>query len=148
MNRKIGLLITLVGFCVFLGQPLLFAQTEIKPEKAAVASPDADVQWVWGEVINIDYPNKAFTVKYFDYETETEKNIQVAVNNDTGYEGALSLDEIKPKDTVSVDYVSAGGNNIAKNIGVERPETNPEVTTKPEINVEEEAQQQVEASVK
>ncbi len=148
MNRKTGLLIILIVCFVLLGMAMVFAQTEIKPEQAAVASPDADVQWLWGEVINIDYPNKTLTVKYFDYETEIEKNIQVAVNNDTVYESVLSLDEIKQEDTISVDYVIAGSGNIAKNIGVERPETNTEVTTKPEINAEEEAQQSVETSAK
>lgn len=146
MSHKTGLLITLACLFVFSGITMLFAQTDIKPAQATVASPDTDVQWLWGEIINIDYPNKGFTVKYFDYETETEKNMQVLANNDTVYEGVISLDEIKPKDTVSVDYVVAGSNNVAKNIGVERPESDPQASAKPEVSTEDAAQPPVEAS--
>ncbi len=144
MNCKTGVLIILMGLFGFLGINVLFAQTEIKPEQVAVASPEMDVQWLWGEVVNIDYPNKVFTVKYFDYETETEKNVSVLVNNGTVYESVTSLDEIKPKDTVSVDYVVVEGNNIAKNVGVEKPEENPEISAKPEINAEDPAEQPAE----
>ena len=36
------------------------------------------------------------------------------------------MDEIKPNDTVSVDYVvSPDGKNLAKNISLERPDTQP-----------------------
>ncbi len=146
MNRKTSLLIILMAFFGFLGINVLFAQTEMVPEQVTIASPEMDVQCLWGDVMNIDLPNTIFMVKYFDYETETEKNVSVSVNNDTVYESVTSLDEIKPQDTVSVDYVVIEGNNIAKNVGVEKPEENPEISPKPEINAEDSAEQPVEDS--
>jgi hypothetical protein len=82
-----------------------------------------EVQWLWGEVVSVDPAQNAFVVKYLDYETDQEKEITIAVDEKTAFENIRSLDEIKPQDTLSVDYiVVAAGTHIAKNISVEKPE--------------------------
>lgn len=62
-------------------------------------------------------------IRYLDYETDTEKEISVGVDDKTTYENIKSLEEIKPQDAVSVDYiVNTDGKNIAKNINLEKNE--------------------------
>ncbi|MCX5711237.1 MAG: hypothetical protein NT060_04710 [Candidatus Omnitrophica bacterium] len=67
--------------------------------------------------------NKTLTLKYLDYETDQEKDINLSVDEKTAYESVKSLDEIKIKNTLSVDYVAKDGFNIAKNISLEKGET-------------------------
>ena len=91
------------------------------PPEAAKQEPET--QWVWGEVVTVDLQNKTVFVKYLDYESDQEKEMGITADDKTTFENVKSVDELKPKDTVSIDYVSQGGNNIAKNISVEKPET-------------------------
>jgi len=97
---------------------------------ASAASPqvplpnESDTQWVWGEVVNLDSAGKIITLKYLDYETDQEKDILLAVDEKTAFENIKSFDEIKAKDTLSIDYmVTPDGKNIAKNIGLESPDS-------------------------
>ncbi len=100
-----------------------------KSEEGVVES---DILWLWGEVSSIDSQNKSLLVKYFDYETDQEKEMTVAVDNKTILDNMKSFDEIKPQDTVSIDYiVSPDGKNVAKNISIEKPEIAPEPQASP-----------------
>ena len=92
---------------------------------AAVPQDNSDsvnTQWVWGEVTNVDAQNKSFGLKYLDYETDQEKEMTINTDYSTNYDNAKALDEIQPKDNVSVDYIVKDGKNIAKAIGLERAE--------------------------
>ncbi len=89
----------------------------------ASSSTEPEIQWIWGEVTAVDPVAKTISIKYLDYETDQEKDITVVTNDATTYENAKVIEEIKPQDTVSVDYVAvAEGNNVAKNISVEKPD--------------------------
>jgi hypothetical protein len=80
----------------------------------------------------VDINAKQMTVKYLDYETDTEREINIAIDEKTVFENVKSLEEIKPKDTVSIDYITdLNGKSIAKNISVER---NVGTQTQPEEN--------------
>ncbi|MFH0913591.1 MAG: hypothetical protein V1884_04865, partial [Candidatus Omnitrophota bacterium] len=70
-------------------------------------------------VVSVDTVAKQIKVKYFDYETDTEKEINIAVDDKTIYENVVSLDQIKAEDTMSIDYVVTDTGNIARNISVE-----------------------------
>lgn len=123
MARKLAFIgLTL---CLILALRLSFAQEEnasVVPEPQATAE-GPEVQWLWGEVVSLDSLNKTLVVKILDYETETEKEISISTDDKTTYENIKSLDELKPQDTVSVDYaVTPDGMNLAKNITVEKPE--------------------------
>ncbi len=102
---------------------------------------EPETQWIWGEVVSIDAATKNILVKYLDYETDTEKEININADDKTTYENVKSVDEIKPQDTLSIDYIiSLDGRNTAKNISVEKPEgaqTLPEETIKEETIKEE-----------
>ena len=108
-----------------------------QPTQATQEIPsEPETQWIWGEVVSIDPATKNILVKYLDYETDTEKEININADDKTTYENVKSVDEIKPQDTLSIDYIiSLDGRNTAKNISVEKPEgaqTLPEESTKEE----------------
>jgi hypothetical protein len=119
---------TTISF-IFLAMSFIFAQEELTPEKTeetekpqeTVTSSAPQVQWLWGEVVSVDAQNKAISVKYFDYDNDIEKEISIGIDDKTTYENAKSIDEIKPQDSVSIDYtVTPEGKGIAKNISVEK----------------------------
>jgi len=97
---------------------------------ASVSAPQVplqnenDTQWAWGEVVSLDTAAKTITLKYLDYETDQEKNIVLSADEKTTFENIKSLDDIKVKDTLSIDYmVGPDGKNTARNIGLESPDS-------------------------
>ena len=109
---------------------VISAESEVSVASAQVPLPnESDTQWVWGEVVNLDGAGKIITLKYLDYETDQEKDILLAVDEKTAFENIKSFDEIKAKDTLSIDYmVAPDGKNIAKNIGLESPDSSAAVS--------------------
>ncbi len=90
---------------------------------AAAPQEKSDIQWAWGEVVSLDNQAKIVTIKYLDYETDQEKELVLTIDDKTTFENIKGLDELKLKDTLSIDYVSLPDNkNIAKNISLERPD--------------------------
>jgi len=83
-----------------------------------------DIQWVWGEVVSADFQKNEILIKYLDYDNDAEKEMVVVVSEKTTYENIKSFLEIKPMDILSIDYnVDNQGKNIARNIGLEMPES-------------------------
>ena len=92
-------------------------------ETAGVSTEIPDVQWLWGETVSVDAAKGELAIKFLDYETEQEKQVTIVTDDKTTYENVNSLAQIKPTDTLSIDYVvDKDGKNIAKNISVEKPE--------------------------
>ena len=88
--------------------------------------PGNDVQWAWGDVVNLDIAAKTVTIKYLDYETDQEKELVLTVDEKTAFENLKALEEIKLKDTLSIDYtLTIDSKNIAKNISFEKPDELP-----------------------
>lgn len=132
----VAVALVLINFNIAFSQEQA-AQTE--PVSAAETAPVAptvatvEAQWVWGEIVSVDAAKGEFAVRYLDYETDQEKEMTLSADDKTIYENAQSLADIKPKDTLSIDYVvNADGNNIAKNISVEKAEALPEPAKAPE----------------
>jgi hypothetical protein len=140
MKVRITLLTVIMASFIFITLNIAFSQdetpvqtmepTENKSEvvqggavPAEAVNQEPEIQWVWGEVVTVDLQNKTVFVKYLDYESDQEKEMGVAADDKTTFENVASVDELKPKDTVSIDYVSVEGKNIAKNISVEKLET-------------------------
>ncbi|MBI3991314.1 MAG: hypothetical protein HY350_04100 [Candidatus Omnitrophica bacterium] len=135
MRIKVSLAI--VFFILLVNTGMVFSQGEApeNPPVKEAPSADTEAQWIWGDVVSIDTAAKTVLVKYLDYETDMEKEINISVDDKTAYENVKSIDEIKLQDTLSVDYiVNAGGKNIAKNISIERPEA---VEALPQGNAEQ-----------
>jgi hypothetical protein len=108
------------------------ATSVVASDQQAVAQNENDTQWAWGEVTNVDSQAKTFTLKYLDYETDQEKELVLNVDEKTAFENIKGLDEIKIKDTLSIDYlVGADNKNIAKNVSFEKPDSTSPVSEKP-----------------
>jgi len=88
-----------------------------------LSQKEGDIQWAWGEVVNLDSEAKQVTLKYFDYETDQEKDLVLVVDEKTAFENIQDFNALKLKDTLSIDYVIGAENkNIAKHINFEKPE--------------------------
>ncbi|MDD5108475.1 MAG: hypothetical protein PHC29_03075 [Candidatus Omnitrophica bacterium] len=115
-----------ITFTVSAEEPVVapLDSTAISSDQQVVPKNTNETQWAWGEVTNLDVLAKTLTLKYLDYETDQEKELVLTVDDMTAFENIKSLDEIKIKDTLSVDYmVSSDGKNIAKNINFEKPDS-------------------------
>lgn len=129
MRKNLKLILLIAASLIFVTAGRGFSQEQnVQQESGTPANVQAgsETQWVWGEVASLDTENKIIVVKYLDYETDQEKEISIGVNDLTTFENIKSLDEIKPQDAVSIDYtVSPDGKNIAKNMSLEKPESQP-----------------------
>jgi biopolymer transport protein ExbD len=141
LNRMLGvlvLLITITTFIAFAQEPEVSAPaTSTMPADLAPApmQNENNTQWVWGEVTNLDNQAKTLTLKYLDYETDQEKELVLTIDEKTTYENIKSFDEIKVKDTLSVDYATGPEDkNIVKNISLEKPDALPPVPAQPDTN--------------
>lgn len=94
--------------------------------KAEDIGKEEDLEWVWGDVVSVDAEKGQLSVKYLDYETDTEKEMAFCIDEKTVFENAQNLGEIRPQDSASVDYaITNEGKNVARLISVEKniPET-------------------------
>lgn len=95
---------------------------EIK-ESVPPTTTEFETQWVWGEITSLDPQAGKIAISYFDYETDTEKELKLSVDEKTKFENLNSINDLKLRDTISVDYIlSPDGNYAARNISVEKPE--------------------------
>jgi hypothetical protein len=123
LYRYLILIITAFSMAVLFNIPLSLAQNNTATQSEALLLGEPDILWLWGEVILIDVEKGIISVKYLDYETDTEKEAVIYVDDKTTYENAKAIIDIKPKDIVSIDYITgAQGSSIARNVSVEKPE--------------------------
>jgi len=129
MKIKISLILGITASLIFISTSLIFSQEpNLQGATAPETQSEPEIQWVWGEVVTLDTQNKMILVKYLDYESDQEKEININADDKTTYENIKSIDDLTPKDTVSIDYiVSPDGKNIAKNISIEKPENTQEI---------------------
>lgn len=138
-QKRTAILMSVFFLTLLLNGGLILAQEGATSEQISVP-PEDEMQWVWAEIISVDTQNKKILLKYLDYDTDTEEEISIGVDDKTTYENVKSIDELKPQDTISVDYiVTAEGKNIARNISVEKPEELP--------TIEEETPQDIQGPV-
>ncbi len=92
-----------------------------------------NTEWVWGEVVSVDAVNNTLIVKYFDYEKEQEKQVTFYSYNKTEFENITSLGDLKPTDSVSIDYfVAEGGKNFIQEISLDKPDSESDSDTEEE----------------
>ncbi len=134
MGQKISSVLGIAACLMLVCTTLAFSQEA--PSVTSEMEIEPDMQWLWGEAISVDTQKNELLVKYLDYDTEQEKEMTITVNDKTAYENIKLISEIKPEDTLSIDYVvSPEGKNIAKNISLEKPES-PEAAGAEESSVE------------
>ena len=124
MKIKMILVLGIMFSFILISTGLIFSQEQAAEKPPAQEVPsEPETQWIWGEVVSVDTASRKILVKYLDYETDAEKEINIDVDDKTTYENVKSVDEIKPQDTLSIDYIiNPDGRNIAKDISVEKPE--------------------------
>ncbi len=121
-----------MGRLLLLVVLLCSAQLVCAQDKPMADEMVTEVQWLWGEVVSVDNVKNQLVVKYLDYDADQEKEITITTDASTAFENARQLLDIKPQDTVSIDYtVNADLKNIAKNISVEKPEAEPTMPSEP-----------------
>jgi hypothetical protein len=99
-------------------------QAVITSNQQSTSGKENDMQWAWGEVMNLDNQANVITLKYLDYETDQEQELVLVVDEKTTFENIKDFSELKLKDTLSIDYMIGEDNkNIAKNISFEKPDT-------------------------
>jgi len=121
---KLKLVAFLIAVCLLglLNNCFVLAEEESVPLEGPKADNYSETKWRWGEVVSTDIQNKTLTIKYLDFETDQEKELLLAVDESTVYENVKSLEEIQPKDILSVDFLVSDSKNVAKNISIEKPE--------------------------
>ena len=136
MKIKMSLVLWFIFSFILISTGIVFSQEQTAEKPPAQEAPsESETLWIWGDVVSVDAAAKKILVKYLDYETDSEKEINIVVDDKTTYENVESVGEIKPQDILTVDYIiNPDGNNIARNISVEKPEG---AQTLPEENKEE-----------
>jgi len=120
INRfKLFILFLIVSF---LAVPLAVcqegAEDVIIEEEQGVAG---EQDWLWGEVLSVYNQDNQIKLKVLDEESLEEKEVLVYVDKETIFDNADSLLDIKPTDSLSIDYIITGdGKNIARRITVEK----------------------------
>ena len=128
MKRRTAIIAAGIVVLVFVCSGIVFAQARKEAKEAQAkpqppTTPEADLQWLWGEIVAVNSQNKEMKVKYIDYESDTEKEVNISVDDKTTFENVDTLDTIKPQDGVSIDYIiSDTGKFIAKNVSLEKAE--------------------------
>ncbi len=113
----------LLSLCVCSASAQATGASATSPEATDTAGAGVEMQWAWAEVVSVDPAAQAINVKYLDYETDSEKQMTIAFDSATAFENVASASEIKPADTLSVDYViTPEGKNLAKTVTVEKTE--------------------------
>ncbi|MFH1507883.1 MAG: hypothetical protein ABIG46_05620 [Candidatus Omnitrophota bacterium] len=96
-------------------------QKLVGQDNPATLPAEAEMQWVWGEIVLLYPREKNMLIRYIDYETDTEKEVIINVDERTSYEGINSFFQLKEQDTVSVDYVIDNSDRaLAQMVSVER----------------------------
>jgi len=123
MKVRLGLIMALSISLIFLSSIIACAQEGnivLGPEEPKVQD-GPEVQWLWGEVLNVDPTYSQIRVRFLDFLNDTERELLLTVDDTTTYENISALEEIKPKDNLSIDYIVTGsGLYLAKYIGLEQ----------------------------
>ncbi|MDD2752538.1 MAG: hypothetical protein PHN59_05335 [Candidatus Omnitrophica bacterium] len=122
MKAKAAAVFGIIISFLLINVGLAFSQsTQTMTTTAEKAEPETE--WLWGEVMSVDPITNEVKVKTLDYKNDTEIEVTVSVDDKTTYENIKSVEEIKPKDSLSIDYiVGPDGKNLAKNISLEKAE--------------------------
>lgn len=99
-----------------------------KKEPAPAAAPvapaasQAKEMAIYGEVQAVNAVANTLSVQYYDYDSDSEKTVEVTVGTDAEMENAKTVSDVKKGDWVDVTYIMSGGKNAAKTVVVEKEE--------------------------
>ena len=103
-----------------------FSQNFKAPAKEGSVSAEEAAKpkelFIYGEVQAVNAQTASMTVQYYDYDSDEEKTLEVALDKNSRLENVKSVDEIKRGDWVDVTCISSLGKKIALNVIVEKEE--------------------------
>ncbi len=111
-------LMTLISFGAFL----YIAEAKSPDPASQEKKETAEEMSIYGEVQEVNTASGSLTVQYYDYDSDTEKAMELLSDKETKLENAASLGEIKKGDWVDVAYIVINGKNISRSIIVEKEE--------------------------
>ena len=77
---------------------------------------------IYGEIKSVNSANNSIVVQYYDYDSDTEKSVEITTDHNTKMEGAVTINDIKQNNWADINYAVVNGKNIAKSIAVEKEE--------------------------
>ncbi|MFA6079590.1 MAG: hypothetical protein WC779_07605 [Candidatus Omnitrophota bacterium] len=104
--------------------PVVTPQAPAAPEDESAAKTN-EIS-IYGEVQGVDVSANSMNVQYYDYDTDEEKTITLFCGNNTKFENAVLLNDVKKGDWVDAAYEPQDGKNIAKLVSVEKEEEIPD----------------------
>lgn len=126
MKKSLNILV-IVSIMLLSALPV-FSQDEKTPE-AVVPMPAPAVEAaqpkeiaIYGEVQAVDSASGTLSVQYYDYDSDSEKTADIAVNKDSKFENVSALSDVKKGDWADVTYSVADAKNVAKIVTVEKEE--------------------------
>lgn len=99
----------------------LLAAGAVAAQDDQPAAQPAEVS-IYGEVRAVDAQAGTVAVQYYDYDTDEEKSINLAVGPNAKLENVANLGEVKKGDWVDATYAVIDGTNAAKTVSVEKDE--------------------------
>ena len=96
------------------GETAAPAQTE------SVKAANPEEISIYGEIKSVNIATNSITVKYYDYDSDNEKSVEITADNTTKIEGVSTINDIKKESWADINYTVVNGKNIAKSIVVEK----------------------------
>ena len=75
---------------------------------------------IYGEVQSVDASTNSLTIKYYDYDSDQEKSVEITANMATKLENASSITDIKKGDWADIIYIVNDAKNMAKSVSIEK----------------------------
>ena len=100
-----------------VGEVAVPAQTE------SVKAANPEEISIYGEIKSVNVAANSITVKYYDYDSDNEKSVEITADNNTKMEGVPAISDIKQGNWADINYTVVNGKNIAKSIVVEKDDT-------------------------
>jgi len=104
-NRQAGILIVIIGCLLLFGAPFVDAQNNTSEMSVNEAL------FIQGSVKQISLEKKLITVK-----PAKEERVKIEVDEQTGFIGMSTLEELKKGQRVKVWYTAVGDKNIAEKV--------------------------------
>lgn len=132
MNIRTRVFVGMSLLCVVLCAAAAFAQvveeTVVEIDEADPEALKAGEMAIYGEVQSVDAAAGTMDVQYYDYDSDSEKTLTVAVTDATTMENAASLAGITKGDWADVVYVTKDGKDTATLVTVEKEELEEDIS--------------------
>ena len=97
-----------------VGEVAVPAQTE------SVKAANPEEISIYGEIKSVNVAANSITVKYYDYDSDNEKSVEITADNNTKMEGVPAISDIKQGNWADINYTVVNGKNVAKSVVVEK----------------------------